>query len=56
MGSLFIVGSIDFQDGEKQHHIIQGNFQDDKNSEVHEEILPNGVDEVESHATKSIGV
>ena len=49
-----VVGSIDLQDGERHHEIIQGGLQDDKHLELHKEILPNDIDDVDSCTTESI--
>ena len=49
-----MAGSIGVQYGKQHHDIIQGGLQDDKNLEVHEEILPNGIDELDSYTIELV--
>lgn len=56
MESLLQLGLLIFQGVKQQHDIIQGDLQDEKKSEVHEEILPNGIDKVDSYTTESISL
>ena len=53
-GEYFVDGSIDLQDGEQHHDIIQGGLQDDKYLEVYEGILPNDINEVDSYTMEFV--
>ena len=53
-GKYFVNGSIDHQDGEQHRNIIQGGLQDDKHLEVHLEILPNAINEVDSYTMEFV--
>lgn len=55
-GESSIVGSIDFQDGEQQCDVIHRDLHDEKHSKVHDEIIHNGINGVDSYTTYSIGL